>query len=92
MVEKNFDKDPSAVLDYAFDWDEYWLRDSETISSYVVTVDTGLTKDSDSKSSGIVTVWLSGGTHGEDYIVACLISTNLGRDEERSINIRCRNR
>ena len=91
MVEKNFEKDPSAVLDYAFNWND-WLESGETISSHVVTVETGLTKDSDSESSGVVTVWLSGGTHGEDYIIACLISTNLGRDEERSINIRCRNR
>ena len=84
-------KDLDAVLDYAFDWSS-WLAGSETISSHVVTVDTGITKDSDSESAGIVTAWLSGGTHGSDYIVACKIITNLSRTDERSINIRCRER
>lgn len=91
MVEDQFKKDPSAVLDYAFNWND-WLEAVETITSHVITVEAGITKDSDSESSGVVTIWLSGGTHGEDYIVACLVSTNLGRDDERSINIRCRDR
>lgn len=91
MVETNFEKDPSAVLDYAFDWSD-WLESGETISSHTITVDTGLTKDSDSESSGVVTVWLSGGTHGIDYIVACEISTSYSRTDERSVNIRCRER
>jgi hypothetical protein len=91
MPVKNMKKDPDAVLDYAFDWSD-WLESSETISSHVVTVDTGITKDSDSESSGVVTIWLSGGTHGSDYIVACKIITSLSRTDERSINIRCRER
>lgn len=93
MVEQNFKKDPGAVLDYAFDWTSLnWLQDGESILSHTVTVDTGITKDSDSESSGVVTIWLSGGTHGQDYIVACEITTNLGRTDERSVNIRCRQR
>lgn len=91
MVEKNFDKDPSAILDYAFDWTD-WLETGETISSHVITVEAGITKDSDSEASGIVIVWLSGGTHGEDYIVACKITTSDSRTDERSVNIRCRER
>lgn len=91
MVESNYTKDPSAVLDYVFDWTE-WLETLETISSHVITVDTGLTNDSDSESAGEVTVWLSGGTANTDYIVACKIVTSLTRTDERSINIRCRNR
>jgi hypothetical protein len=79
-------KDPSAVLDYPFDWSS-WLESSETISSHTVTVDSGITKDSDSESSGIVTVWLSGGTAGKIYEIACEITTNLGRTDERTINI-----
>ena len=84
-------KDPDAVLDYVFNWSD-WLEDGETISSHVVTVGSGITKDSDSESSGIVTIWLSGGTHGSDYIVACKIVTSMSRTDERSINIRCRER
>lgn len=84
-------KDPDAVLDYVFDWSS-WLADGETISSHEAEVGTGITKDSDSESSGIVTIWLSGGTHGNDYLVACKIVTSMERTDERSINIRCRER
>ena len=83
-----FSKDPEAVLDYAVDWSE-WLQSGETISSYTVTVPTGLTKDSDSSASGVITVWLSGGTAGTVYSVEVKITTSLGRTDERTFKIRC---
>jgi len=92
MAEKEFFKDPDAVLDYAFDWSENWLESAETISSHTITVSTGLTKDSDSESDGVVTVWLSGGTAGTVYTVACKIVTSLSRTDERTATIRCVNR
>ena len=93
MVEQSFTKDPDAVLDYAFDWTvKDWLQGGEVITSHVVTVGTGLVKDSDAESDGVVTVWLSGGTAGESYIVACKIVTDLGRTDERSIEINCNER
>ena len=58
-MSNTFLKDPDATLDYAFDWSG-WLQSGETISSYAITVDSGITKESDSQSSGVVTVWLSG--------------------------------
>lgn len=86
-----FIKDPDAVLDYAFDWSD-WLATGETISSHTITAETGITKDSDSESSGVVTVWLSGGTAGNEYDVACEIVTSASRTDERTIIIRCQNR
>ena len=86
-----FVKDPDAVLDYGFDWSS-WLATGETISSHTITTETGLTKDSDSESSGVVTVWLSGGTAGNDYDVACKIVTSASRTDERTITIRVKNR
>mgnify|MGYP001105171166 CR=1 FL=1 len=83
-----FYKDPDAVLDYKFDFTTNCLATSETISSHTVTVDTGITKDSDSESSGVVTVWLSGGTAGNSYDVACKIVTNASRTDERTITIK----
>ena len=88
MVDKTFPKDPDAVLDYKFDWkSENWLGAAETITARTVTVETGLTKDSDSEAAGIVTVWLSGGTAGESYSVACEIVTSDLRTDERTIQI-----
>jgi len=90
MVEKSFTKDPNAVLEYAFDWfSKLWLQSEELIASYEVTVETGLVKDRDNEHDGVVTVWLSGGTVGTHYIVSCKITTDLGRTDERSIEINC---
>ena len=80
-------KDPSAVLDYMFDWTE-WLATGETIADHTITADTGITVDSSTEDTGKVTVWLSGGTAGINYKVACLITTSAGRTDERTIWIK----
>ena len=80
-------KDPSAVLDYAFDWTE-WLATGETITVHTITADTGITVDSSTELDGKVTVWLSGGTAGQNYKVACKITTPAGRTDERTIWIK----
>jgi len=80
-------KDPSAVLDWMFDWSD-WLASGETIIDHTITVDTGITNDSSTEDAGKVTVWLSGGTAGENYKVACLIETSAGRKDERTIWIK----
>jgi len=98
-----FRKDPDAVLDYHFVWSD-WL-DDDTISSHTVTADDGITIDSSEinseslaldgvtyTASTVVTVWLSGGTDGSDYDVACKIVTADGRTEERTIRILVRER
>ncbi|MBW1730014.1 MAG: hypothetical protein JRH08_00785 [Deltaproteobacteria bacterium] len=86
-MANQFLKDPDAVLDYAFDWSS-WLQSGETVSSYVITVDTGLTKESDGEADGVVTVWLSGGTAGSEYTVSCKITTSMSRTDERSMTIK----
>ena len=94
-----FYKDPEAVLDFGFDWSD-WLDSGsgETISSHTITIacddeDTpALTKDSDSESSGVVTVWLSSGTAGLVYTVECKVVTSASRTDERSMMIRVQER
>lgn len=87
---KPFLKDPDAVLDFGYDWKtKNWLGDSETITSHTIIPDAGITVDNSSESNGIVTVWLSGGTAGIDYIVTCRIVTSEGRTDDRSLLIRC---
>lgn len=97
-------KDPSAVLDYVFDWAPLtngragatsdWLASGETISSKTVTAESGITVDSSSitDSSTSVTVWLSSGTAGSNYLVTCRIVTSGGRTDERSIRLLVRQR
>jgi len=94
---KTFYKDPDEVLDYVFDWKALtngngtsdYLQSAETISSETVTVESGLTLDSESitDTNTTVTAWLSGGTAGTRYSVACEIVTNLGRTAERTIYV-----
>jgi hypothetical protein len=85
-MASSFVKDPSAVLDYQWDWSA-WLGTGETIASHVVTAATGLTKASDSATTTTVTAWLSGGTAGTDYNVVCRIVTSASRTDERTIVI-----
>ena len=86
-----FIKDPNAALDFGFDWSQ-WLDSGEVISTYVLSVDSGLTKISDMNTSGSVIVWLSSGSPGYRYNVACKITTSSGRIDERTIKIDVKNR
>jgi len=90
-LDNQYLKDPSAVLDWAFDWTE-WLAIGETITDHTITADTGITVDSWTEDDGKVTVWLSGGTVGEWYKIACLITTSAGRTDERTIYIQVQER
>lgn len=89
---QEFVKDPSAVLDYQFDWSS-WLADGETIVSATVTAPTGLTKPfSDVVTSTTVTGWIAGGVLDALYYVVCQVTTNQGRVDERSIILRIMDR
>jgi len=78
-------KDPSAVLDFGFDWSA-WLVD-DTISASTWAVPSGLIKDSDSATTTTTTVWLSDGTAGSVYIVTNEIETAGGRTDQRSFRV-----
>jgi hypothetical protein len=92
-MPSHFTKDPSAVLDYKFDWSS-WLATSETISSHTVTAGTGLTVASSALTdvNTSVTAWLSGGTAETEYTVTCRVVTSQSRTDERSITIRVQDR
>lgn len=91
-----YSKDPDSTLDYVFDWAAPppgpWLTDGETIEDFEVTVATGLTLDSQSATDDTITVWLSGGTAGTRYTVACRITTSAGRTDERTFTVSVRER
>lgn len=94
-MHKLFFKDPNAVKDIAIDWTR-WLTltpsgTADTISSSTWTVDSGITKDSDSSSTTLTTIWLSGGTAGTTYDLTNRIVTAGGRTEDRTISVRVRN-
>lgn len=79
-------KDPDEVKDYEIDW-SLRLATSETISSSAWTVQSGITKDSDSSTSTTGTIWLSSGSVGTTYKCTNHIVTNQGRTFEESIYV-----
>ena len=89
-MSRMFVKDPEAILDYSFDW-EQWL-DGDTLSTSTWAADSGITIDSSSRTSTVSTVWLSGGTNKLDYEITNTITTATGRTDERTFTIKVRNR
>lgn len=85
MAFKKFKKDPQAVLDYVIDWSA-WLEE-DTISASEWSAPDGITVVTDSFTDTTATVWLSGGAVGESYDVTNGISTDGGRDDDRTITI-----
>lgn len=82
-----FYKDPDAVKDYVIDWETNYLETDDEIATSVWSVPSGITKDSDSNSTGTTTIWLSGGTAGSSYELVNRITTTGGRTDDRTIVI-----
>ena len=88
----NFTKDPQAVLDYTIDWTKWLDEVGDSIATSTWIVPTGLTKVTETNTTKLATVWLSGGTVGENYTVTNRITTVGGRADDRSITIRVQER
>jgi hypothetical protein len=86
MSLKKFKKDPNAVLDYTIDWSE-WLADADTITAATSTPDTGINVDSTMFTINTTTTWVSGGTNGTTYNIVIHVTTNGGREDDRTIQI-----
>jgi hypothetical protein len=86
-------KDPSARLDYVWDWTA-WLAAGETITGQTVAVDSGdvAVDGTPTQTAGKVTAWLTGGTAGTTSLVTCHITTNAGRQDDRTRTVIVRNR
>ena len=62
MAEEVYIKGDAEVLDYHVDWTAWLNGDTITTSTWIVTV--GITVDSESETTSISTIWLSGGAIG----------------------------
>ena len=87
-----FKKDPQAVLDYTFDWSPWLTPIADTIASVTWTTSGTLTKTSQSNTSTTASAFVSGGTVDETETLTCRITTNGGRTDERSIQLKIVNR
>jgi hypothetical protein len=82
-------KDPDAVRRIRFDCTPY-LGDDDDINTATVTADPGLTVDSSTHANGVVSAWLSGGTHRTDYTVRCRLATIGGVTDDGTVTVRVR--
>ncbi len=87
MAIKSFVQDPDAVLDYKIDYTR-WLGDDVIISS-TWTADAGITitDPAATYTTKAATVWVSGGTVGTRYNLTNSITTQSGREDDRTITI-----
>lgn len=86
---RNFTKDPDAKLDWRFDWN-LWLEDDEEIADVEILAE-GVNVGSITNHGREVIVFLSGGEVGNAE-ATCRITTDKGREDDRTIRIRVRER
>jgi len=82
-----YKKDPNATLDYSFDWGPYLTPLADTIVSVEWLLSAGLTKVSQSNTTTVATVFVSGGVLDESETLTCRITTAGGRIDDRTISL-----
>ena len=87
----SIDKDPSAKLDYVFDWTD-WLHKTEVkegaIKTCTVRVSDGMVLEDYSFSGNNIIAYISGGgEEGKTYRVECEITTTIGSNYLLTENI-----
>jgi len=83
-------KDPDENLDYSIDWAP--SLDGDTIASSTWTVPVGVTRGLDTNTETITTIWLTGGTAGQNYELMNRIVTAGGRTREQTCSLRVSNK
>ena len=84
----HFEKHPGERAQLTFGFAAY-LAEGETIASKVVSAPAAIDDAaSDVVSGSDVLVWISGGTAGVAYRVACTITTSAGRVEPMECDVR----
>jgi hypothetical protein len=79
-------KGPTEVLEYQHNFS--LELGTDTVSTSTWTTDSGITKNSDSNTDTTSTIWISGGTLGQTYLVRVEITTVDGRTHNYSFYLR----
>ena len=86
-----YQKRAAEVKDYRLEWDLRIMIDGvmtdvgDTVTGSTWVVETGITKDSYTRTTDSTTIWLSGGTAGVEYTLTNRVTTGQGRTYEQSI-------
>lgn len=88
MKFPSLDKDPSAKLDYGFNWSAEIAPATITSSSWAI--DTGLVNEAEGHTDTGSLVRISGGTVNTQYFATNHVVLSDGQEDERSLVIRVR--
>jgi hypothetical protein len=83
-----YETDPGARLNYGFDWSD-WLPVGDTIAASTWVASAGITVDTSTFNSTTTTIFLSGGTLGDEYKITNHITTVNNLQDERTFLITC---
>jgi hypothetical protein len=73
---------PTAVLTASFDWAGFLaLLPGDSIATYPVTAEAGITVGTPRLADDVVYVRISGGTAGTTYRVTCTVTTGEGESD-----------
>lgn len=81
-------KTPGSVVDFAVDWSA-WLTAGESIESSAWTCEPTLPLTNPGQAGAVAVVFVGGGVEGETYRLTNAITTNGGRQDSRTIVLKC---
>ncbi len=81
-------KDPDEKIDFGINWATWLESDTISASTWVIVPSGGIVVDSESETSTVATVWLTGGKTGTTYKVRNFITTAAGRSPPRTIHVK----
>jgi hypothetical protein len=84
----NEPKDPDEVLDYVLDWTAPLAGDQIATSLWIIPL--GVTAGAQLKTETTTTIWISGGSDGQDYEFLNRITTLGGRTRDQTCTLRVR--
>lgn len=81
-------KDPQEILDYSVDWSNLIAPD-DSVQGYDFAITSGdVVIDQMARIENVTTVWLSGGTTSVGSSILCKMNTVNGRQFERTVKIK----
>lgn len=85
-------KDPDDVEDYTLDWSQRLVEDDFLVGVVFTVSSSELNLVSSNFTNTVSTCWLSGGVPGGAYEVNCHVTTDAGRQHERTFRIQLGNK